>query len=94
MAMTAAADGRHALDLVPRLIEAPITTRLVWGRDDELHRLDGLTKSAQPHPLSARRGRAIGAPAVRLDAYRTMGFALPRRSWVGGRLSDHKPKIA
>jgi len=45
-------------------------------------------------PVVRTSGPGIGAPAVRLDAYRTMGFALPRRSWVCGRLSDHKPKIA
>jgi len=40
MALAAAADARYTLDLVPRLVEAAVPTRLVWGRDDEFQKVE------------------------------------------------------
>lgn len=40
MAMAAAADRRHTLDLVPGLVDRAVLTRLVWGRDDAFQKLE------------------------------------------------------
>lgn len=40
MAMAAAADSRHTLELVPALKTAAIPTRLIWGRDDEFQKVE------------------------------------------------------
>lgn len=52
MAMAAAADNVHTLELVPALKKAAVPTRLVWGRDDEFQKIDYARRYVNEIPAS------------------------------------------
>ncbi|WP_051442099.1 alpha/beta fold hydrolase [Arthrobacter sp. H14] len=52
MAMAAAADNVHTLNLVPALREAAVPTRLVWGRDDEFQKIEFARRYVNEIPAS------------------------------------------
>lgn len=52
MAMAAAADNMHTLELVPALKEAAVSTRLVWGRDDEFQKIEFARRYVSEIPAS------------------------------------------
>lgn len=52
MAMAAAADNVHTLELVPALKTAAVPTRLVWGRDDEFQKIEFARRYVSEIPAS------------------------------------------
>jgi pimeloyl-ACP methyl ester carboxylesterase len=74
MAMAAAADPAYTLDLVPRLVEQALPTRLIWGRDDAFQRVEYARRYVSEIPgsdlveVTGRHMPTEDAPDVVADA--------------------------
>lgn len=64
LAMVAAADSRHTLDLVPALRRCPTPKLLVWGEDDRFEKVEYAEKFASeiPHTTLVRIPQAAHIP--------------------------------